>query len=91
MISLSRPLSVAAAERGDEPRQEDEEDEETATPAFNVDKLRAETKTPFRTVGGAMRDVIFYCMLLWDIVFFMFQPLALRSYVVQSGSGCIGW
>lgn len=47
------PPSVAAADRGDKPQQEDEEGEEIATPAFNVDKLRAETKTPFRTVGRA--------------------------------------
>lgn len=31
----------------------DEEDDEIATPAFNVDKLKAETKTPFRTVSAA--------------------------------------
>eukprot|EP00752_Nemacystus_decipiens_P006098 g5503.t1 len=41
--------SVAAADRGDEPQLEDEEGEATSTPAFNVDKLKAETKTPFRT------------------------------------------
>lgn len=57
---LSPARSVAAAERGDEPRQENEEDEETPTPAFNVDKLRAETKTPFRTVGGATCGVMSY-------------------------------
>lgn len=49
---LSLPRSVAAADRGDGPRQKDEGGEGTATPSFNVDKLRAETKTPFRTVGA---------------------------------------
>ncbi|CAM9481968.1 unnamed protein product, partial [Hapterophycus canaliculatus] len=28
----------------------EEDEEEAATPAFNVDKLKAETKTPFRTI-----------------------------------------
>lgn len=56
------PRSVAAADRGDEPQQEDEEGDETATPAFNVDKLRAETKTPFRTVGGCSTYVHVGCV-----------------------------
>ncbi|CAB1098257.1 unnamed protein product [Ectocarpus sp. CCAP 1310/34] len=42
--------SVAAAtEKGDADSQSDEQDDEVATPAFNIDKLKAETKTPFRT------------------------------------------
>lgn len=52
---LSLPHSVAAAaDRGNRGDESDEEGEEIATPAFNVDKLKAETKTPFRTVGGAV-------------------------------------
>lgn len=53
--SLSLQNSVAAAtEKGDADSQSDEEDDEIATPAFNIDKLKAETKTPFRTVSAAV-------------------------------------
>lgn len=56
--SLSLRFSVAkgtsakgSGGKGDGAEEEEEEgDEEEAKPAFNVDRLRAETKTPFRTV-----------------------------------------
>ncbi|CAM9929654.1 unnamed protein product [Pylaiella littoralis] len=40
---------AAASSKKAEPPQHFDEGEEIATPAFNVDKLTAETKTPFRT------------------------------------------
>lgn len=53
--------SVAALERGGAPAKvskgeggqaEGSEEEEGASSSFNVDKLKAETKTPFRTVSS---------------------------------------
>lgn len=56
---------AAAADKGDNPQQGGEEsDEEKATSAFNIDKLKAETKTPFRTVSGVILAIhIVFCRL----------------------------
>lgn len=66
LLLLSRPnQSVAAATKGMKSNSMAEEDqaegeEESATPVFNVDRLKAETKTPFRTVCNVV-SVIVHC------------------------------
>lgn len=49
------PASTASIE---EDARDEESEGETASPVFNVDKLKAETKTPFRKVRGGSNDKI---------------------------------
>lgn len=49
LFSVAKGTS-AKGSGGKEDEDGEEEDGEEAKPAFNVDRLRAETKTPFRTV-----------------------------------------
>lgn len=48
----------------DDQAQEEDSEDESATPVFNVDRLKAETKTPFRTVCCAVRVVLHYIYFL---------------------------